>query len=166
MAPKGRGSGNTPARVVDLVNDAISKTSLRSVSKTTGLGLAALSRYSKGIGEPAQSTLEKLGIYFGVSVAWLRGDTDDFGPMKPERVGDLAGVVRQRMIDILEINALIPDRCAATFCILVVYEMRQIKGITKLFGMHNIELETLQEIMDLIREVDTKVIPRERRLQT
>lgn len=71
---KGRGGGTTPARVVELVNEAVSDKSLRSVSRTTGLGIAAISRYSQGVGEPSLATLRKLADYFKVSVPELRGD--------------------------------------------------------------------------------------------
>lgn len=71
---KGRGGGKTPENVVKLINDALSETSLRALSKATGLGIAPLSRYSQGIGEPSTATLQKLGKYFGASVSWLRGD--------------------------------------------------------------------------------------------
>jgi transcriptional regulator with XRE-family HTH domain len=74
MAGKGRGGGKTPERVVELVNKAVSEKSLRAVSKETGLGIAALSRYSQGIGEPSQATLEKLADYFEVTVPELRGE--------------------------------------------------------------------------------------------
>jgi len=76
MAAKGRGGGKTPVRVVELVNKAISEKSIRSISKDTGLGIAAISRYSQGIGEPTVATIEKLALNFGVSVAWLHGYSD------------------------------------------------------------------------------------------
>lgn len=75
MAAHGRGGGKTPSKVVELVNMAVAEKSLRAVSKATGLGIAALSRYSQGIGEPSQATLEKLARYFGVRVRELRGES-------------------------------------------------------------------------------------------
>lgn len=71
---KGRGAGKTPAKVVELINAAIAEKSLRSISKATGLGLAALSRYAQGVGEPTQATLSKLADYFNVPVDLLRDD--------------------------------------------------------------------------------------------
>lgn len=70
---KGRGGGETPERVVDLLKKAVSETSQSAVARATGLTQSAVHRYMKGIGEPSQETLEKLAVYFGVSVAWLRG---------------------------------------------------------------------------------------------
>lgn len=70
-----RGSGITPPRVVELLKKHVSETSMLSVSKETGLGLAAIGRYLKGIGEPTTATLQKLAEYFDESVAQLRGDT-------------------------------------------------------------------------------------------
>ena len=72
-----RGSGKTPERVVKLINDAVSERSIYGVSKETGLGLAAVSRYMKGVGEPTTATLEKIAIWSGTSVAWLRGEVID-----------------------------------------------------------------------------------------
>jgi transcriptional regulator with XRE-family HTH domain len=74
MAAKGRGGGKTPGKVVELVQKAVAEKSLRAVSKETGVGIAVLSRYSQGIGEPSQATLEKLADYFAVTVPFLRGD--------------------------------------------------------------------------------------------
>lgn len=73
---KGRGAGKTPSKVVELINKAASEKSLRSISKATGLGLAALSRYSKGVGEPTQATLIKLADYFEKTVYELMDDSD------------------------------------------------------------------------------------------
>lgn len=72
-AARGRGGGKTPERVVELLREAVEKSSQSAVSRDTGLTQSAIGRYIQGIGEPSQSTLEKLAAYFGVSVAWLRG---------------------------------------------------------------------------------------------
>jgi len=81
MVAKGRGGGKTPTRLVELVNKAIAEKSLRSISRETGLGLAPISRYSKGTSEPSLATLEKLADYFRVSVAYLRGENELFGQL-------------------------------------------------------------------------------------
>lgn len=70
------GSGKTPERLVQRINDALKTKSLNSISKTTGVGISALHRYQRGIGEPTTATLQKLADYFKVSVGWLRGETD------------------------------------------------------------------------------------------
>jgi len=69
-----RGSGVTPPIVVELLKNAVSEKSMLAVSKSTGLGLAAIGRYLKGVGEPTTATLQKLSDYFGVTVAQLRGE--------------------------------------------------------------------------------------------
>lgn len=68
-----RGSGITPARVVELLQEAVAETSILQVSKDTGLGLAAISRYLKGQGEPTSATLEKIASAYDVNIDWLRG---------------------------------------------------------------------------------------------
>ena len=65
-------NGKTPARVVELINTALSEKSLTAVSKEIGLGAAVIRRYSNGIGEPSAGSLHKLSDYFGVPVGWLR----------------------------------------------------------------------------------------------
>ncbi len=74
------GSGITPENLVCALNNELINKSLNSISKATGVGISALHRYQKGIGEPTTSTLEKLSDYFGVSVTWLRG----YSPMSLE----------------------------------------------------------------------------------
>lgn len=75
-----RGSGVTPPRVVELLSKGVAEKSMLAVSNATGLGLAAIGRYLKGVGEPTTATLQKLAVYFGVSVAWLRGGA--IGPLE------------------------------------------------------------------------------------
>ena len=71
---RGRGSKKTPERVVTLLTEEVSKSNKAAVANGLGIGVAALHRYLKGIGEPTTATLEKLAKYFGVSVAELRGE--------------------------------------------------------------------------------------------
>lgn len=68
------GSGKTPERLVKLINDEVKSRSLNSISKATEVGISALHRYQRGIGEPTTATLEKLAKYFDVPVWWLRGE--------------------------------------------------------------------------------------------
>ena len=77
-----RGSGKTPPRVVELLKKEVSDKSILAVSKATGLGLAAIGRYMKGIGEPTTASLEKLADYFKVSVTWLRGEISTHEAMR------------------------------------------------------------------------------------
>lgn len=55
------------------MRDEVAKTSQAATARATGLTLRGVQNYLKGIGEPTQSSLEKLSAYFNVSVAWLRG---------------------------------------------------------------------------------------------
>ncbi|WP_169737457.1 helix-turn-helix domain-containing protein [Desulfobulbus elongatus] len=72
---KGKGGGETPQRVVDLVTEAVQEKGSQSiVARESGLTLSTVQRCLKGIGEPTRATYEKLAIYFNVSVSWLRGD--------------------------------------------------------------------------------------------
>lgn len=68
-----RGSGKTPESVVSLLREEVQRSSMLAVSRATGIGLAAIGRYLKGIGEPTTATLEKLAQYFEVTTDYLRG---------------------------------------------------------------------------------------------
>jgi transcriptional regulator with XRE-family HTH domain len=74
----GRGGGETPPLVVELLKEMVDKKSQSAVSKETGLGLATINSYLKGKGEPTTKTLKILADYLGVSVAVLRGDITQF----------------------------------------------------------------------------------------
>jgi transcriptional regulator with XRE-family HTH domain len=79
MCPKGRGCGLTPPRVKELLVEAVSKSSQAAVARESGITRLNLQRYLKGIGEPTTATLQKLADYFGVSVAYLRGEEPELG---------------------------------------------------------------------------------------
>lgn len=81
------GNGKTPERVVHELRKAVDSSSLLAVSNATGVGISALHRYLKGIGEPTTATLEKLGAYFGVSVWWLRGDDLEYSKVMKDYNG-------------------------------------------------------------------------------
>lgn len=66
------GSGKTQQRVIDELNKKLLEVSLNAISKATGVGVSALHRYQRGIGEPTTATLEKLAKYFKKPVWWLR----------------------------------------------------------------------------------------------
>ena len=62
-------------RVAQVVREGVEKEGVRGFARKTGLSPALVTRYVQGkVGEPTQETLEKLAIYFGVSVGWLRGE--------------------------------------------------------------------------------------------
>ena len=72
MCPKGKGSGKTPARVVELLKMAIAEKGQVGVASESGLTRLAVQRYLKGISEPTTSSLDRLSKYFKVPVWWLR----------------------------------------------------------------------------------------------
>lgn len=74
---KGRGGGKTPRMVTELLQEAVSKSSIRAVARESGLTQSAVYRYLQGIGEPSTNTLVRLADYFGVSVSVLRGDASE-----------------------------------------------------------------------------------------
>lgn len=76
MTPRGRSGGETPERVIKLVKEAVAKSSQSAVARESGVALLTVQRCLKGVGEPSQATLEKLAGYFGVTVAWLRGEDE------------------------------------------------------------------------------------------
>jgi len=76
---KGRGGGVTPPIVVEKLKEAVAAKSQSAVSRETGIPLFNIQRYLKGIGEPTSATLQKLADYFGVSVAYLRGEGPELG---------------------------------------------------------------------------------------
>lgn len=57
---------------------AVAKESQYAVAKKTGLALSLIQGLLKGDREPTTGTLKKLSVYFGVSVADLRGETQEF----------------------------------------------------------------------------------------
>ena len=70
-----------------MLNEEIpAKISRNEFSRITGINRNSIDRYKAGLGTPIFETLEKLGAYFGVSVAWLRGDS---GVTTPVRILEL-----------------------------------------------------------------------------
>ena len=77
MGVKKEGYKVTPARVVELLQKAVSEKSQYAVAKETGLALSVIQGLLKGDREPSTGTLSKLGSYFNASVSWLRGENED-----------------------------------------------------------------------------------------
>lgn len=68
-------------RVVELIKGGVESLGVRGLARNVGISPAIVTRYMQGkVGEPSQSTLEKLAVYYGVTVAWLRGGT--IGPLE------------------------------------------------------------------------------------
>lgn len=61
--------------VVELLKEEVNKRGQRAVARDTTISLPSIQRYLKGGSEPSQASLQKLADYFGVSVAYLRGET-------------------------------------------------------------------------------------------
>lgn len=62
-------------RVVELIKEGVDKLGVRGLSRAVGISPAIITRYTHGkVGEPSQSTLEKLADYFKTTVADLRGE--------------------------------------------------------------------------------------------
>jgi transcriptional regulator with XRE-family HTH domain len=70
--------GKTYPKVLELLEKEVPlKKSRNQFCRETGINPNSFDRYKAGISEPTTATLEKLGVYFGVSVAWLRGEDED-----------------------------------------------------------------------------------------
>lgn len=69
---QGRGSGKTPVRVVELLQNAVKETSQSALARAIGVPLHTVQRCLMGVGEPTQATLEKLAKYFEKPVWWFR----------------------------------------------------------------------------------------------
>lgn len=95
---KGRGGGKTPIKVVELLEAAVAKSSIRAVARQLTLTQSAIHRYLQGIGEPSQSTLQKLADYFDVSVAYLRGEVTYNDTSRREEIENIYVAIR-RVID-------------------------------------------------------------------
>lgn len=72
MSPKESVTNN---RVIKLIKKGVGALGVRGLARAVGVSPAIVTRYMQGkVGEPSQATLVRLADYFGVSVAWLRGD--------------------------------------------------------------------------------------------
>jgi transcriptional regulator with XRE-family HTH domain len=71
------GGGVTYPRVVKLLTEAVAAKGQRAVAREAGVALLSVQRYIKAESEPSLVSLRKLAVYFGKSVAWLRGETLD-----------------------------------------------------------------------------------------
>lgn len=63
----------TPKNLVFALGEELNTRTLQEISSATGISVAALSNYSRSIGEPTTANLEKLADYFGVEAEYLRG---------------------------------------------------------------------------------------------
>lgn len=65
----------TPENLVFALDEELNtqKRTLQEISDATGISTAALSNYSRSVGEPTNANLEKLAAYFNVEADFLRG---------------------------------------------------------------------------------------------
>ena len=97
MAPQGNGNKKTPEALVNLLSQAVAKSSQSAVARETGLTQSAIGRYVKGVGQPTTTTLIKLADYFEVSIARLRGDD-----LQPEKIGESLNTIREYLRNVGE----------------------------------------------------------------
>ena len=126
---RGRGGGKTPERVVESLREVVEKSSQVAVANATGLTRLTVQRYLKGEGEPSQETIEKLAIFFGVSVAWLRGESDENGPITTERLNEYADIFIRNLEGMICLFDDISDNQKHIFSILIFDELQKIKNI-------------------------------------
>lgn len=154
MSPKGRGGGKTPEKLVELLNKAIQedKISVRSISRNTGLGLAPISRYLKGTSEPSQASLEKLAAYFGVTVAYLRGEPESGSTRRT--ASEDADLLFEQLKGLLEIYRMVPERLTGVVA-LALTNYREEAAESLEFHGPNISKDRIEEIHKLMDEVDS-----------
>lgn len=99
MVARGRGGGKTPERVVEVLSDEVANHGQNATARAIGLSLYSLHRYLKGVGEPTQATLEAIAAYFGVTVAWLRGEEEtDRQKRVLEKIEEMTGEEMTMMV--------------------------------------------------------------------
>lgn len=150
------GGGVTPERVIQLLKDEVARTSQAATARATGLTLRGVQNYLKGIGEPTTATVQKLANYFGVSVAWLRGESDD-GPIPPETINSRADKVITELNEIAAIHELTPDNLRNTFRLMFFYWQSETEKVVKWLVIGNLAEKKVQEITDLWNKVDRAV---------
>jgi len=66
----------TPKNLVFALGEELKtqKKTLQEISDATGISIAALSNYSRSIGEPTTANLDKLADFFKVDIEFLRGE--------------------------------------------------------------------------------------------
>jgi transcriptional regulator with XRE-family HTH domain len=65
----------TNEKVVELIKGGVKSLGVRGLARAVGISPAIITRYAQGkVGEPSQSTIEKLAYYFGVRTRYLRGE--------------------------------------------------------------------------------------------
>lgn len=74
-------------RVYELLQkESRAGTSVNAIVRKTGITHNTIMAYLEGRAEPTQRSLEKLAKTYHVTVAWLRGDTDELLTLPPDVV--------------------------------------------------------------------------------
>ena len=82
------------------------------VSKETGISQSTLSSWKSSGGMARDGTLKLLSDYFGVSIAWLKGETDERRESQPApTAGDGLDAAKRALID--KIRGMDPETVAA-----------------------------------------------------
>lgn len=148
---KGRGSGTTPYRVVELLKEAVEKTSQSQVAQASGLTRLTVQRYLRGVGEPSGETLQKLADYFDVSVAYLRGETIFNSPRVFDLVCEIfkmTGTLEERFGVLCELDK-INDAVGEILDVVISSEVE----------VNNVSKETVKLIEDIKSSIQLKNNP-------
>jgi len=73
----------TPPKVQEFLQDEVKRTSQAEAARAIGITQSCVSKFLKGDSEPTAATLQKLADYFGVTVAYLRGEERVISDGKP-----------------------------------------------------------------------------------
>ncbi|MGE0918043.1 helix-turn-helix domain-containing protein [Trichlorobacter lovleyi] len=172
MAARGRGGGKTPEKVTKLLQDAVNASSIRAVARESGLTQSAVYRYLQGIGEPSLATLERLSVYFGVSVAELRGErVKRYWRVLDVHQGCYEGELNlhfNMLQDLIEIHDIIPDRLKPTEELVlemlygdvlsILYGYVE-EGKKELFETEGFNLEYLSDFSQILYKVQDITMP-------
>lgn len=149
MSPK---ESITNDRVVELIKGGVEKLGVRGLARAVGISPAIITRYTQGkVGEPSQATLQKLAVYFVVTVAHLRGEPER-GSTKLAAIED-ADLLYEQLKGLLEVYEIVPDRLKDVVR-LALSSFREEVSATLEFHGPNISTEMTEKLHRLMDEVD------------
>lgn len=145
------GNGKTPQKVVDELNKKLLETSLNAISKATGVGVSALHRYQRGIGEPTTATLNKLAPYFGKSVMYLRSGhlTEPWGEWHEHFELEL-----KELKDMAELYRITPEHLKRTLARIIEAGKFNIVDYMERFVGNNLSEKDVKDIENLLSEIN------------
>jgi len=134
MSAMGRGGGKTPKRVVEKIQNEVARIGQNATARAIGIPLRSVQKYLEGKSEPTTATLETLAEYFGVSIAYLRGEAEvqaynAKGTWVQEIVDEEAEDIEKLTDETLELYQVAPLHLKQTVSTLAVYLERKIEGI-------------------------------------